>query len=213
MQRKEIKTGELLAYRAGNSGGYRAAIVLDNSTLWAHTVSGRSNSETWAPTKATRPGSRGGYAGYGTEWWGLLAVVAESTYDAAKRDQSADEMALWYSCLNDPHGLTPERVAVIAKETPGGGRLTVIEPRQLHGRYRPVVAAYDRAERIENERRERERAERERLRGVYDRTLTAWQARFGPDTGFTYDSYSDGAPARVPLEQLAELLGVDTTDQ
>lgn len=212
MQRKEIKTGELLAYRAGARGAYSAAIVLDNSTLWAHSVHHYNNTHTWKPTEDTRPGRSGG-GGYDSRWWGLLAVVAESTYDAAKRDQSADEMALWFSCLDDPHGLTPERVAAIAKETPGGGRLTVIEPRQLHGRYRAAVAAYDRAERIENERREHERAERERLRGVYDRALTAWQARFGPDTGFTYDSYSADAPARVPLDQLAELLGIDTTDQ
>jgi hypothetical protein len=207
MQRKEIKTGELLAYRAGASGGYRAAIVLDTSTLWEHSVHRFNNTHTWKRTEATRPGRRGG-GSYDSQWWGLLAFVAESTYDTDKRDHSADEMALWFSCLDDPHTLTPETVAALAKETPGGARLTVIEPRQLHGRWRPVVAAYDRREAAEAAEREHQRAERERLRGVYDQALTAWQARFGADSGFTYDSYSDGAPARVPLEQLAELLGV-----
>lgn len=211
MQRKEIKRGELLAHRNGNSGPYRAAIVLDTSTLWQHSTGRRADASKWAPTKDTRPGRSAGYDLYTSHYWGLLAVLAETTYDATERDRYADVLTYWIESLADPHTLTPDTVADLAKSTPAGTKLTVIEPRHLHGRWRPTIAAYDRAVRIESERREGERVERERLRGVYDRALAAWQARFGADSGFNYDPYTESTMnARVSLEQLADLLGVDT---
>lgn len=208
MQRKDIKTGELLAYRKGQSGPYMAALVLDTSTLWER-ESTRSHSVKWTRSKSTRPASRGGYAGYGYASWGLLTAVADTSYDREERDQRAEALTTWLAMVEDPQDLTPESVAALEKSTPEGVRLRVIDGRTLRGPWGPTTRAQDRREDAEADDRAHERAERERLTAVYDRALIAWRERF-PESGFGFDAYARGSHnARVPLEDLAVLLGVD----
>lgn len=207
MKKADIKTGELLAYRKDQSGPLMAALVLDTSTLWEQesTRQGRK----WTRTKATRPGTRGGYAGYGYANWGLLTAVADTSYDREERDQRAEALTTWLAMVDDPQDLTPESVAALAKSMPEGTRLRTIDGRTLRGIWGPTVRAQDRREDAEDAERDREHAERERLTAVYDRALIAWRERF-PESGFGFDAYSHGAlNARVPLEDLAVLLGVE----
>jgi hypothetical protein len=208
MQRKDIKTGELLAYRKDQSGPLMAALVLDTSTLWER-ESTRQGGVKWTRAKATRSGTRGGYAGYGYASWGLLAAVADTSYDRTERDQRAEALTQWMSMVDDPQDLTTESVAALEKSTPEGVRLQVIDGRTLRGTWGLTTRTQDRREDAEAADRARERAERERLTAVYDRALIAWRERF-PESGFGFDAYSHGAlNARVPLEDLAVLLGVD----
>lgn len=212
MQRKDIKTGELLAHREDERVPLKSALVLDISTLWKQT--GGRGGCTWEPTEATRPGRRGGYAGHGATYWGWLAVVAESSYDRAERDRRAEALIQWLTMVNDPQGLTPESVAALAKSVPEDTRLRVIDGRHLRGKWLPTIRAQDRREDAAAAERDRENAERERLTAVYERTRIAWRERFGPESDFAFDPYTHSSfNARVPLERLAELLGERVTEQ
>lgn len=216
MKKAELTTGTLLAYRHRPIDPPAAALVLDATTLWEKANQRRGSGYTWSRsdnTRSGRPGRRGGYAGYGSTYWGYLAVIAHSTYDADVRDQRAEALLQWLAMLDDPHHLTSESVAAMAKSTPEDTRMDVIDARHLAGPWEPIASKYDRDKAAEKAERDRETAERYRLAAVHERARAAWRERF-PGSDIVWDSYtSDTYNARVPLDRLAELLGERTTAQ
>lgn len=213
MQRKHIKRGELLAYRDGTYGPYAAAIVLDTSTLWSK-ITKRDTPTMWKPTTERRPGSSAiGYTNAQVTYWGYLTARAVATHDANERAARAEALTHWLAMIEDPHTLTPDTVAAMHDSMPDGLQIRLIDARHLAGPWEATVSAYDHAEAAQAEERKREAAERIRCQAIYERTLAAWRERFGANSAFVYDHYTTSSfNAHVPLEQLAALLGVDTTE-
>lgn len=209
MQRKDIKTGELLA--KGKAPRLAPAFVLDTSTLWKRTTGDRTMDNqrrriTWEPVGGSRPGTRGGRYGYATERWGLLAAVGTEHYNRDRHEEAAETLRTWLASIADPHTLTPETVADLAAAAPEGVEVTIIESRDLIGEWDTTLAAVARTERINRERTAEVERERQRLEAVAARVAAVWRERVGEDVPFFYDVYED--TARIPIDRLAALIGI-----
>ena len=207
MQRKDIKTGTLLA--KGNADGdyFAPVFVLDTSTLWKRTTSYGAKGATWEPTSVTRAGRHShGYVRTTTARWGLLAVVGASTSIDGRHMEHAETVRRWLAGVEDPHTLTPDTVAALAVSTPKGVEVTIIEPRDLIGEWDRALADAERRDRRERERIAEIQRERERLEAVAARVNKVWCERVGEEVPFSYNVYDD--IARLPIDRLAALLGV-----
>jgi hypothetical protein len=209
MKSADIETGTVYAYRRGAHGGYTPTLVLDTSQMWERHY--RREGHAFTPRPGKRPGKLGGYS---STAWGFLAVKAAAWYVGEDDATGPEQLTEWLAMVDDPHHLTPESVEALRKSLPKGLEMTYIDNRHLIGEWSAVIEDAEAEDAAARDQRDREAAERRRLAAVYERTLAAWRERFGPQSGFVWDSYTtDSFNARVPLDMLAELLGERTTEQ
>lgn len=215
MQRKDIKAGELLAYRRSNDDTWTKAtpcIVLDTESLWTETWKRMRGTYEYTRASGWKCSSDNMFFGECRET-GFLVAMGQC-HSFSESDQAANISALRAFVAPLPGKLEPDVLNAIAHgdiKKPEGIRIDVVNNRALRGTWQDVKAAQD-ANKAARQRADEQRRALGHWRQDAFAVLTDAACRSAGTTAVVIRNEPHGRVS-MELETLARVLGVELPEK